>query len=134
MARTLERVETTAALDSGSAPLPSLPQPRARALPFLLGSGPIPFEATRQPSKGPPKTEDLRLNPLTGTSRGAALSSGWCASTRRVCRAASSTWAKWPTRRRARLPRRTCMCMCIMCTCTRQTSLRHTGRHLARAP
>ena len=36
------------------------------ALPLLLGSGPSPFEATRQPSCGPPKTEDLRPNPLTG--------------------------------------------------------------------
>ena len=31
MARTFERVETTAALGSASAPLPSLPQPRDRA-------------------------------------------------------------------------------------------------------
>ena len=36
---------------------------------FLLGSGPSPFEATRQPSKGCPETEDLRPNPLTGTRR-----------------------------------------------------------------
>ena len=33
-------------VDITAAPLPSLPQPRPRALPFLLGSGPGPFEAT----------------------------------------------------------------------------------------
>ena len=58
----------TAALGSGSAPLPSLPQPWARVLPLVLGSAASPFEATRQPSKGPPTAEDLRPNPLTGTS------------------------------------------------------------------
>ena len=60
----------TAALASGSAPLPSLPQPRASALPLLLGSGPIPFEALQrppQPSKGHPETEDVPPNPVTGT-------------------------------------------------------------------
>ena len=56
----------TAALGSGSAPMPLLPQPWARALPLLLGSGPSRFEATRQPSSGPPKAADLRPNPLTG--------------------------------------------------------------------
>ena len=55
----------TAALGSGSAPRPLLPQPWARALPLLLGSGPSPFEATRQPSSGRPKAEDLRPKPLT---------------------------------------------------------------------
>ena len=59
----------TAALGSGSAPRPLVPQPWARALPLLLGSGPIPFEATRQPSSGRPKSEDLRPKPLTGTPR-----------------------------------------------------------------
>ena len=57
----------TATLGSGSAPRPLLPQPWARALPLLLGSGASPFEATRQPSSGRPKAEDLRANPLTGT-------------------------------------------------------------------
>ena len=57
----------TAALASGSAPLPSLPQPWARALPLLLGSGPSPFEAIRQPSSGRTKAEDLRPKPLTGS-------------------------------------------------------------------
>ena len=55
----------TAALGSGSARRPLLPQSWARALPLLLGSGPSPFEATRQPSKGRPETEDLRPNPPT---------------------------------------------------------------------
>ena len=59
-------VEMTAALGSGSAPLPSLPQPRPRALPFLLCSGPSPFEATRLPSQGRFEAEDLRPDPLTG--------------------------------------------------------------------
>ena len=65
--RTLKPVDTAAALASGSAPLPSLPQPRARALPLVLGSAASRFEATSQPSSGPPKTEDARLNPLAGT-------------------------------------------------------------------
>ena len=34
-------------------------------LSLLLGSGSSPFEATGQPSKGRPETEDLRPNPLT---------------------------------------------------------------------
>ena len=67
IASSLKRVEMTAALGSGSAPMPLLPQPWARALPLLLGSGPSPFEATRQPSSGRPKSEDLRPKPLTGT-------------------------------------------------------------------
>ena len=51
----------TAALGSGSAPLPSLPQPRPRAPSLMLGSGPSPFEATRKPSSAPPKApQDLR--------------------------------------------------------------------------
>ena len=58
----------TAALASGSAPLPSLPQPRPSALPLLLGRGPSPFEASRQPSSGRPKAANLRPNPLTGTN------------------------------------------------------------------
>ena len=49
----LKRVELTAAL--GSAPLPSLPQPRPRAAHFILGSAPSRFEATSRPSNGPPK-------------------------------------------------------------------------------
>ena len=57
----------TAALASGSAPLPSLPQPRPRAAHFILGSGPSRFGATSQPSSGRPTAEDLRTNPLTGT-------------------------------------------------------------------
>ena len=57
----------TAALASGSTARPPLPQPRARALPLLLDGGPSPFKATSQPSSGPPETEDLRPNPLTGT-------------------------------------------------------------------
>ena len=64
---TLKPVDTAAALASGSTTRPPLPQPRARALPLLLGSGPSPFEATRQPSSGPAKAADLRPNPLTGT-------------------------------------------------------------------
>jgi hypothetical protein len=63
---TLRRVETAAALASGSTTRPPRPQPRARALPLLLGNGLSPFEATRQPSSGPPKAVDLRPNPLTG--------------------------------------------------------------------
>ena len=53
---TLEPVETAAALGSGSGSTtrPPLPQPWARALSLLLRSGPSPFEATRQPSKGRP--------------------------------------------------------------------------------
>ena len=43
------------ALASGSTTRPLLPQPWARALPLLLGSGPIPFEATRQRSKAGPR-------------------------------------------------------------------------------
>ena len=34
---------------------------------MILGSAPSRFEATRQPFSGPPKAEDLRPNPLTGT-------------------------------------------------------------------
>ena len=62
---TLQPVETTAALGSGSTARPLLPQPWASAPPLLLGSGPSPFEATRQPSSGPPKAEDLRPTLLT---------------------------------------------------------------------
>ena len=43
------------------------PQPWVRALPLILGSAASRFEATSQPSSDPPKTEDVRLNPLTGT-------------------------------------------------------------------
>ena len=62
--RTLTPVDTAAALASGSTARPALPQPWARALPYLLGSGPSPlvlgsvaspFEATPQPSKGRPR-------------------------------------------------------------------------------
>ena len=52
---TLKRVEMMAALGSGSAPPPSLPQPRPRATRWILGSAPTRFEATSQPSSGPPK-------------------------------------------------------------------------------
>ena len=55
----------TAALGSGSAPPPSLPQPRPRAPRSILGSAPSRFEATRQPSSGPPTATDLRPNPLS---------------------------------------------------------------------
>ena len=65
--RSLKPVDTAAALASGSATRPPLPHPWASALPFLLGSGPSPFEATRQPSKGRAGAEALRPNPLTGT-------------------------------------------------------------------
>ena len=44
---TLKPVDTAAALGSGSTARPSLSQPRAKALPLILGSGPTPFEATR---------------------------------------------------------------------------------------
>ena len=63
---TLKPVDTAAALASGSTTRPPLPQPRTSALPFLLGSGPSPFEASRQPFSGRPETEDLRPKPLTG--------------------------------------------------------------------
>ena len=56
----------TAALGSGSAPLPSLPQPWPRAAHLILVSAPSPFKATSQPSSRPPKAADLRPNPLTG--------------------------------------------------------------------
>ena len=65
--RSFKPVDTAAALGSGSAPLPSLSQPRARALPRHLGSGPSPFKATRQPSKGRARAVGLRPNPLAGT-------------------------------------------------------------------
>ena len=65
--RMLEPVDTAAAFASGSAPRPPLPQPWARALALLLGRGPSPFEATRQPSKGRPEAEDLRPNTRAGT-------------------------------------------------------------------
>ena len=61
--RALKPVEMTAALGSGSAPRPFMPQPWASALPLLLGSGPSPFEATHQPSSGPAEAEDLDPNP-----------------------------------------------------------------------
>ena len=64
---TLKLVDTPAALGSSSTARPPLPQPWARALPLLLGSGPSPFEATRQPSCDPPKAEDRCPNPLAGT-------------------------------------------------------------------
>ena len=66
---TLKPVDTAAALASGSATRPPLPQPWASAPPLLLGGGPCSFEATRQPSSGPSKAVDLRPNPLTGTGR-----------------------------------------------------------------
>ena len=65
--RTLKPVDTAAALASGSTTRPLPPQPWASALPFLLGSGRSPFEATHQPSCGPPKAVDLRPDPRTGT-------------------------------------------------------------------
>ena len=53
---------------------------------MFLGSGPSPFEATRQPSSGPPKAEDLRANPLTDKHESGGLvvdrSSGELASSR----------------------------------------------------
>ena len=65
----LKRVEVPAALGSGSAALPSLPQPRPRTPRLALGSAPSRFEATSQPSSGPPKAKDLRRNSRTGTGR-----------------------------------------------------------------
>ena len=62
----------TAALGSGCAPLPSLPQPRRRAPRLVLGSAPSRFEATRQPSSRPPKAADLRPNPRTGVVKAQA--------------------------------------------------------------
>ena len=64
----LAPADTAAALASGSDPLPPLPQPWARVLPLLLGSA-SPFEATSQPSSGPPKAADLRPEPRTGAPR-----------------------------------------------------------------
>ena len=61
-----KRVEMSTALASGSAPLPSLPQPRSRAPRLILGSAPSRFEASRQPSSGPTKAAYLRPNPLAG--------------------------------------------------------------------
>ena len=65
--RTLKPVDTAAALARGSTPRPAVSQPWASALPLLLGSGPNPFEASRQPSSGRPKAEHMHRNPLTGT-------------------------------------------------------------------
>ena len=106
---TLKPVDTAAALTSGSTTRPRLPQPRASALPLLLGSGPSPFEATRQPSSGRPETEDLRSKPLTGTTSCWACgcgsspprSSSWCGM------APSSRPGPWGARcgRRARATR-----------------------------
>ena len=59
---TLKPVDTAAALGSSSAPLPFLPQPRARAPPLLLGSRRSPFVVTRQPLKATPR---LRICALT---------------------------------------------------------------------
>ena len=59
-ARTLKRVEMTAALGSGSAPRPSLPQPRPRAPRSILGSARSRFEATEQPFQWPSKAADPR--------------------------------------------------------------------------
>ena len=58
---TLTRVEMTAALGSGRAPLPSLPQPWPRVAHLTLGRGPSRFEARRQPFKGRPVTRTLTL-------------------------------------------------------------------------
>ena len=74
--RSLTPAEMAAALASGSAPRPSLPQPWAWVLPLVLGSASSRFEATHQPSSGRPETEDLRPNPLTGTATAAAGSWG----------------------------------------------------------
>ena len=65
---TLKLADTAAALGSGNAPLPSLPQPWARVLPLVVGSAASRFEATSRPSSGSPKAADLRPNPLTGTA------------------------------------------------------------------
>ena len=60
--------------------LPATARPRSPSL--FLGSGPSPFEATRQPS--PPNAEDLRANPLTDKDGGLVVdrSSGELASSR----------------------------------------------------
>ena len=68
--RILKPVDTEAALASGNTTRPPLPQPWARVLPLLLGSGPSRFEATRQPSSGPTKAADLRPIPPTGIYAG----------------------------------------------------------------
>ena len=65
--RTLKPVDSAASLARSSTTRPLLPQPWASTLALLLRSGPSPFEATRQPSKGRPETEDVPPNPLTGT-------------------------------------------------------------------
>ena len=70
--RTLKPVEMAAALGSGSAPPPSLPQPWPRAPRLILVSAPSRFEATSQPSSRPPEAADLRPNPLTGTPTSSA--------------------------------------------------------------
>ena len=77
----LKPVDTAAALASGSTTRPPLSQPWARVLLLFLGSGPSPFEATRQPSKGRPETEDLRPDPLPGTACSATLGRWACACT-----------------------------------------------------
>ena len=68
---TLKPVDTAVALASGSTTRLLLPQPKARALPLVLGSAPSPFEATRQPSSGPRKAADLRSDPRTGAGAAA---------------------------------------------------------------
>ena len=55
----------TAALGSGRAPLPSLPQPWPRVAHLTLGSGPSRFEAMGRPLKGRPVAADLHAHPLT---------------------------------------------------------------------
>ena len=57
---TLEPVDAAAALACGSTTRPPLPQPGVSAVPLLLGSGPSRFEASRLPSRGPPKAADAR--------------------------------------------------------------------------
>ena len=51
---------------------------------MILGSGPSPFDATHQPSSGPPKAADLRANPLADKDGGLVVdrSSGELASSR----------------------------------------------------
>ena len=85
---TQKPVDTAAALGSGSASLPSLPQQRPRVPRLILGSAPSRFEATRQPSSGPPYAADLRPNPRTGTSSTTTRRSAH--STRDSCRAAAA--------------------------------------------
>ena len=64
---TLKRVDGGRPRQRQRPSAPPLPQPWVRVLLLVLGSAASRFEATSQPSSGPPKTEDVRVNPLAGT-------------------------------------------------------------------